>query len=110
MSRDAIRVGSGIQPEVTTVGVPGASDDVRTFQDNGNPRYARPCFVTNTHATDTLYVLPNEIDCSPTDYLAKLAPGQAVDISVEGQLNINFVSLYYATAAYSAALVRGWYA
>jgi len=110
MSRNAIRVGAGVQPTVTTPGAPGTSDQVRQFLDAGNPRYVRPCFVTNTDAADLLYVLPNEIDCSPTNYLAKLSPGQAVDISVEGQLDISSVSLYYASAAYTAALVRGWYA
>ena len=111
MSRNAIRVGAGTTPTITTAGTPGASDQVRTFYDpNGAPGYARPCFVTNTDGSDTLYVLPNNIDCSNTNYLAKLAPGQAVDISVEGQLDITSVSIYYASAAYTAALVRGWLA
>ena len=82
---------------------------MREFIQNAQDKVARPCFVTNTHASDILYVLPNEADCSPTNYLAQLLPGQAVDISVEEQINIHSVSLYYATAAYSSALVRGWY-
>lgn len=111
MSRSAVRVGPGVQPGITTAGTPGASDQVRTFRNaGGEQQYARPCFVTNTHGSDDLFVLPNEDDCSPTNYLCKLAPGQAVDISVEEQINLGKVSLYYASAAYSAALIRGWYA
>lgn len=105
MSRNAVRQGAGEQPPVTTAGTPGTDDDVRTFAEWA----ARPCFVTNTHATVDLLVLPNEDGCSPTNFLVKLAPLQAVDISVESQMVITSVSLYYAAGpAYSAALVRGW--
>ena len=109
MSRNAIRVGAPVQPTVTTPGSPGTSDQVRTFlSPDGRDVYTRPCFITNTDGADTLFILVNEIDASNVNYLAKLAPGQAVDISVEGQIDVNFVSLYYASAAYTAALVRGW--
>lgn len=104
MSRNAVRQGVAVQPPSTTTGTPGASDEVLTFSEYTS----RPCFVTNTSETDDLFVLPNEPNCSPTNFLVKLAPLQAVDISVEGQIMIKSVSLYYGTAAYSAALVRGW--
>ena len=109
MSRNAVRTGPGIAGTVTTAGTPGASDEVRNFLNSSNkPVYCRPCVVVNTHASDVLYVLPNSVDCSPTNYLAKCAAGQAVDISIEGQIDVETVSLYYATAAYSAALAWGW--
>jgi len=104
MSRSAVKSGAPTQPTSTTTGTPGASDEVLEFLKT----FARPCFVTNTSATDDLFVLPNEAGCSPSNFLVKLAPLQAVDISVEGQICVNNVSLYYAVAAYSAALVRGW--
>lgn len=104
MSRGAVRVGPGTVPPSTTTGVPGTSDEVLTF----TQYTARPCIVTNTSTTEDLYVLPNEDGCSPTNFLAKLAPLQAVDISVEEQIAVKSVSLYYATEAYSLALVRGW--
>jgi len=104
MSRSTVRSGAPVQPPVTTAGTPGSTDDVREFVDT----FARPCFVTNTSATDDLFVLSNEEACSPTNFLVKLAPLQAVDLSVEGQMCVTKVSLYYAVAAYSAALVRGW--
>jgi len=106
MSRGAVRTGPAVIATTTTTGTPGTSDEVRSFVG----KYARPCFVTNVDATDSLYVLPNAIDCSATNFLVKLAPGQAVDISVESQIDIQSVSLFFATAAYSKALVRGWLA
>ncbi len=105
MSRSSVKSGAPTQPPSTTTGVPGTSDEVLTFLNN---TAARPCFVTNTSTTEDLLVLPNEDGCSPTNFLVKLAPLQAVDLSVEGQICITKVSLYYATEAYSVALVRGW--
>lgn len=112
MSRDAVRVGTAATPDITTTGAPGTSDQVRTFQETGRPRYARPCVVTNLEAVggDILYVLPNDVDCSAANFMVKLTPGQAVDISVESQIAISSVSLYFASAAYTQAQVRGWYA
>lgn len=104
MSRNAVRVGATYRPESTETGVPGTSDEVLTFDGYAS----RPCFVTNTSTTEDLLVLPNEAGCSPSNFLVKLAPLQAVDISVESQLHIASVSLYYASVAYSNALVRGW--
>lgn len=104
MGRNAVRQGVATQPPSTTTGTPGASDEVLTFTNVAS----RPCFVTNASTTEDLLVLPNEDGCSPTNFLVKLAPLQAVDISVEGQICITSVSLYYASVAYSNALVRGW--
>lgn len=105
MSRSTVRSGAPVQPPSTETGVPGTSDEVLTF---AKSTFARPCFVTNTSTTEDLYILPNEDGCSPTNFLVKLAPLQAVDLSVEGQICITSVSLYYATEVYATALVRGW--
>lgn len=110
MSRQAVRVGTAVTPTITTAGTPGASDQVRTFQENGTQRSARPVIVTNMDLVDILYIIPNDIDCSDVNFMVKLAPGQAVDLSVEGQIGIGSVSLYYASVAYTQAQVRGWYA
>jgi len=110
MSRQAVRVGTGATPTITTAGTPGASDQVRTFQESGGQRSARPVIVTNMDLTDALYIIPNDIGCSDVNFMVKLAPGQAVDLSVEGQINIGSVSLYYVSVAYTQAQVRGWYA
>jgi hypothetical protein len=66
-------------------------------------------YVTNCHATDDLYVKVNAADAGTTDFLVKLVAGQAVELSSVGILNVQTVSLYYATAAYSNAKVVGWY-
>jgi hypothetical protein len=68
--------------------------------------------VTNLEVVggDILYVLPNDVDCSATNFMVKLMPGQAVDLSIESQVAISSVSLYFVSAAYTKAQVRGWYA
>lgn len=106
MSRIAVRVGAPTSPTVTTAGTPGVSDEVRTFTGYA----ARPCVITNMHETDHLYILVNEEAASDVNFLCKLSPGQAVEISIGSQIAIGSVSLYYAVAAYSNALVKGWLA
>ena len=102
MSADAVRVGPPGTPSTTTAGTPGATDEVRTFA-----MYARPCIVTNVSAED-LYVLVNEGGATASNYLLKLAAGQAVDASIGGHINVRSVSLYFAATAYTSALVKGW--
>ncbi len=104
MSRSAVKSGAATVPTSTTTGTPGASDEVLEFLKT----FARPCFVTNTDASDDLFILLNEEGASATDFMVKLAPLQAVDLSVEGQICVKTISLYYATAAYSKAKIRGW--
>ena len=103
MSSNANRAGAPVAAAVSTVGTPGASDEVRTFS-----LPARPVYVTNCNASDDLYVKVNDVDASSTNFLVKLTPGQAVELSSRGILNVQSVSLYYATAAYSSAKVVGW--
>lgn len=105
------RVGAPANPVITTEGLPGTSDQVRTFRDdNGAPAYARPCVITNMHATEDLYVAgANEEGASPTNFMVKLAAGQAVDVSMDGRVNVSSVSFYFATADYEDFVqVRGW--
>lgn len=99
-----VRVGVPTTPTITTTGTPGSSDQVRTFVDS----YTRPCFITNTDTSEALYILVNEDGASPTNFMVKLAALQSVDISVDSQINVASVSLYYPTVAYSNAQVRGW--
>ena len=109
MSAGKTRVGAPITPVITTAGVPGTSDQVRTFQDaGGRPAYARPCVITNMHATADLFVLVNEEGASDVNFLRRIPAQEAVDMSFHGRLNVNLVSLYYASAAYSNVQVRGW--
>jgi len=104
MSATANRIGAPINPTSTTTGVPGTSDEVVTFLTD----YVRPCVVTNTDTADPLYVLVNEEAASTTNFLVKLTAGQAVDVSFNGRLNVKSLSLFYASAVYSKAQVRGW--
>ncbi|MHC4508021.1 MAG: hypothetical protein ACYTAO_03555 [Planctomycetota bacterium] len=104
MGANQNRTGAPIAAAVTTAGTPGAVTEVRTF---ASP--ARPVYVTNCNATDDLYVKVNAADASTSDFLVKLVAGQAVELSSVGILNVQTVSLYYATAAYSDAKVVGWW-
>ena len=104
MGADANRTGAPIAATTSTAGTPGASAEVRTF---ASP--ARPVYVTNCDTADDLYVKVNEADASSTDFLVKLTPGQAVEMSTRSVLNVQSVSLYYASSAYSNAKVVGWY-
>jgi len=106
MSRNAVRTGPAVIATTTTTGTPGSTDEVRSFVG----RYARPCFVTNGHGTEYLYVLPNDINCDTSNFLTRVTPGEAVDISFEGQIDIQSVSLFFLSASYSYAVVRGWLA
>lgn len=99
-----VRVGVPITPTITTAGTPGSSDQVRSFVG----LYVRPCFVTNTDSSENLYILINEDGATATNFLVKLAALQSVDISVDSQINVASVSLFYPTVAYSKALVKGW--
>lgn len=103
MGANANRTGAPIAATTTTTGTPGSSAEVRTF-----PSPARPVYVTNCAASEDLYVKVNKDDASSTDFLVKLAAGQAVELSSRGILNVQTVSLYYAAAAYSNAKVVGW--
>jgi len=103
MGANANRTGAPIAAAITTAGTPGSATEVRTFD-----RPARPVYVTNCHASDILYVKVNADDAGDTDFLVKLVAGQAVELSSRGILNVQTVSLYYATAAYSNAKVVGW--
>lgn len=102
MGLPTTRSGAPTEPTVTTAGTPGSVTEVRAFDS-----YARPCFVTNTDSSDDLYVKINEDDASDTSFLCKLEAGQAVELS-GGRINVKTVSLYYASAAYAKAEVRGW--
>jgi hypothetical protein len=104
MGADANRAGAPVAADITVSGVPGTSAEVRTFS---HP--ARPVYVTNCDVDDDLYVKVNKDDVSTSDFLVKLAAGQAVELSSRGILNVKTVSLYYATAAYASAKVVGWY-
>lgn len=104
MSASANRTGAPVAAAITTAGTPGSVTEVQTF---ASP--ARPVYVTNCHATDDLYVKVNAADAGTADFLVKLAAGQAVELSSLGVLNVQTVSLYYATAAYSNAKVVGWF-
>lgn len=104
MGASANRTGAPIAAAITTAGTPGTSAEVRTF---ASP--ARPVYVTNCDASDDLYVKVNKDDASSTDFLVKLVAGQAVELSAVGILNVQTVSLYYATGAYAGAKVVGWY-
>jgi hypothetical protein len=66
-------------------------------------------YVTNCDAADDLYVKVNAVDAGTADFLVKLVAGQAVELSTRSVLNVQTVSLYYATAAYSKAKVVGWF-
>lgn len=103
MSASANRTGAPIAATITTPGTPGSVTEVRTFT---SP--ARPVYATNCHATEDLHVKVNAADASTTDFLVKLAAGQGVELSSLGILNVQTVSLYYATAAYANAKVVGW--
>jgi hypothetical protein len=104
MSVRVARTGAPESPPVTTAGVVGASDEVRTFT-----KYARPVFVCNSHATEALFVKVNAINASNTDFHFKILAGVSLDVSAEGLLNVDFVSLFYvATAAYTDVKVSGW--
>jgi hypothetical protein len=104
MGADANRTGAPIAAATTTAGTPGSVTEVRTF---ASP--ARPVYVTNCDTGDVLYVKVNAADASTTDYLVKLVAGQAVELSSLGILNVQSVSLYYATAAFTNAKVVGWF-
>jgi hypothetical protein len=65
-------------------------------------------YVTNCHATDDLYVKVNAANAGTTDFLVKLVAGQGVELSTNGVLNVQTVSLYYAVGAYASAKVVGW--
>lgn len=104
MSASANRSGPPVAATTTTAGVPGTSAQVRTF---AHP--ARPVYVTNCDTTDDLYIKVNKDDASSTDFLVKLTPGQAVELSTCGIVNVKTVSLYFASSAYSGAKVVGWY-
>lgn len=104
MSASANRTGAPIAAVISTAGTPGSVTEVRTFD---SP--ARPVYVTNCDATDDLFVKVNAADASTTDFLVKLAARQAVELSSLGILNVQTVSLYYATAAYTSAKVVGWF-
>ncbi len=104
MSASANRTGAPIAAVVTTAGTPGSVTEVRTFD---SP--ARPVYVTNCDATDDLFVKVNAADASATDFLVKLVAGQAVELSSLGILNVQTVSLYFATGAYAGAKVIGWW-
>ncbi len=103
MSANANRTGAPIAAAITTAGTPGSVTEVRTF---ASP--ARPVYVTNCDATDDLFVKVNAADASSTDFLVKLTPGQAVELSSLGILNVQTVSLYYGASAYTGAKVIGW--
>ena len=113
MSSTNTRSGEPLVPVITTIGVVGTSDDVRRFfigeTANGQKTYVRPCIIANDHATEPLYVLVNEEGATDEDYLVRIAGGAHTDVSFDGLVNVDFVSLYYAaTATYADALVRGW--
>ncbi|KPL13119.1 hypothetical protein AMJ85_00230 [candidate division BRC1 bacterium SM23_51] len=105
MSASANRAGAPVAAVTTTTGVPGTSAEVRTFT---SP--ARPVYATNCDTTDDLYIKINKDDASSTDFLVKLTPGQAVELSTCGIVNVVTVSLYYASSAYAGAKVVGWLA
>lgn len=104
MASTKTRSGVPVTPTITTTGVPGTSDQVRTFVG----QYVRPCVVTNTDPTNVVYVLVNEEDASVTAFMVSLAALQAVDVSFGGRVNVASVSLYMAAGAYSSILVKGW--
>ena len=98
------RSGTPTAATVVTAGTPGASADERDFGDS----YARPALITNNHATEVLNVSVNGITSSATAFMWQLAAGKALDPTFRGIVNIQEISLYYATAAYSNALTLGW--
>lgn len=102
----AVKTRSGIPTVATiiTAGVPGTSPQVRDF----GKAYVRPMLITNKHATEVLHVSVNGIVSSATAFMWKLAAGEALDPTFRGIVNIQQISLYYASVAYTNAATLGW--
>jgi len=105
MSAKANRNGPPVTPATTTAGTPATDDRVVTFE-----VYTRPCVVCNGEATDPLYVKVNAAPASNTDFHFKILAGESLDVSFQGIVNVNSLSLYYANvaSAYAKAVVYGW--
>lgn len=103
MSADKTRIGAPTTATTVTAGTPGTSAEVREFS-----REARPVYVTNTSTTEDLFLKVNLANASASDFLVKLGPEQAVELSSRGIVNVKSVSLWYASVAFSNAKVVGW--
>lgn len=98
------RSGTPTAATIVTAGTPGSVAEDRDF----GKVYARPVLITNNHATEALNVSINGIVSSATAFMWQLAAGDALDPTFRGIVNIQQVSLYYASVAYSNAIVLGW--
>lgn len=99
-----IRSGTPTTATIISAGTPGTSADTRNF----GTSYARPMLVTNNHATEALNVSINGITSTATVFMWQLAAGDALDPTFRGLIDVHEISLYYATVAYSNAIVLGW--
>ncbi len=103
------RTGTPQTPTTTTDGsVNTTAREVQFQSSDGLVTYARPCVVTNTDGTNVLYVKVNDTSATAADFLVSVPVLGHVDVSFEGRLNVQNLSLWYAAGDLDTALVRGW--